>query len=219
MSYYLISTFIGWMLFDVTCYNFSYISAIVSNHTGIMMIPPKLCNYLVCFLKKGTKHSQLYIRIPCGNMYMSFGRCIVCILEYCEEGNLRDWLLRNNDRVGDEVVEKLFQIILGVSNGMKYLSSKKVLMLYHLMNVAKLCIKLFSILNNKCLPCYVIIEYQSSLLLVSSFVVGPNPAIFCSNMNGNKIFLAASLRWTIWKYNPQRREIVDIQITLNVSSK
>jgi hypothetical protein len=33
------------------------------------------------------------------------------ILEYCEEGNLRDWLLRNNDRVGDEVVEKLFQII------------------------------------------------------------------------------------------------------------
>ena len=83
------------------------------------------------------------------------------ILEYCEEGNLRDWLLRNNDRVGDEIVERLYQIILGVSNGMKYLSSKKVLM-YHLMNVSKLCIRLFSILNNKCLPCYVIIEYQYS---------------------------------------------------------
>ena len=51
------------MLFDVTYYHFSYISAIVFNHIGIMMIPPKLCNYLVCFLKKGTKHSQLYIRI------------------------------------------------------------------------------------------------------------------------------------------------------------
>ena len=35
--------------------------------------------------------------------------------------------------------------------------------------------------------------FVSSLLLVSSFVVGPNPAIFGSNMNGNKIFLAASL--------------------------
>jgi hypothetical protein len=34
--------------------------------------------------------------------------------------------------------------------------------------------------------------FVSSLLLVSSFVVGPNPAIFGSNMNGNKIFLAAS---------------------------
>ena len=83
MSYYLISTFIGWMLFDVTYYHFSYISAIVFNHIGIMMIPPKLCNYLVCFLKKGTKHSQLYICIPCGNMYMSFGRCIVCHSIYC----------------------------------------------------------------------------------------------------------------------------------------
>ena len=91
------------------------------------------------------------------------------ILEYCEEGNLRDWLLRNNDRVGDEVVEKLFQIILGVSNGMKYLSSKKVLMLYHLMNVSKLCIRLFSILNNKCLSCYFIIEYQYSYKRVRSF--------------------------------------------------
>lgn len=49
------------------------------------------------------------------------------ILEYCEEGDLRDWLLRNNERVGEEVVERLFQMILGVSNGMKYLSSKKVL--------------------------------------------------------------------------------------------
>ena len=83
MSYYLISTFIGWMLFDVTYYHFSYISAIVFNHIGIMMIPPKLCNYLVCFLKKGTKNSQLYICIPCGNMYMSFGRCIVCHSIYC----------------------------------------------------------------------------------------------------------------------------------------
>ena len=69
------------------------------------------------------------------------------ILEYCEEGDLRDWLLRNNDRVGDEVVERLFQMILGVSNGMKYLSSKKVLMLYHFTNVSKLCIRLFSILK------------------------------------------------------------------------
>ena len=91
------------------------------------------------------------------------------ILEYCEEGNLRDWLLRNNDRVGDEVVERLYQIILGVSNGMKYQSSKKVLMLYHLMNVSKPCIRLFSILNNKCLPCYVIIEYQYSYKRVRSF--------------------------------------------------
>jgi uncharacterized membrane protein len=39
--------------------------------------------------------------------------------------------------------------------------------------------------------------FVSSLLLVSSFVVGPNPVIFGSNKNGNKIFLAASLRWTI----------------------
>jgi hypothetical protein len=117
--------------------------------------------------QRSTKHTYLLFQFIMQCEPMIFFKLFLTlvgpymILEYCEEGNLRDWLLRNNDRVGDEIVEKLYQIILGVSNGMKYLSSKKVLM-YHLMNVSKLCIRLFSILNNKCLPCYVIIEYQYS---------------------------------------------------------
>jgi serine/threonine protein kinase len=125
--------------------------------------------------QRSTKHTYLLFQLIMQCEPMIFFKLFLTlvgpymILEYCEEGNLRDWLLRNNDRVGNEVVEKLFQIILGVSNGMKYLSSKKVLMLYHLMNVSKLCIILFSILN-KCLPCYVIIEYQYSYKRVRSFI-------------------------------------------------
>ena len=49
------------------------------------------------------------------------------ILEYCEEGNLRDWLLNKKDKVGDEIVERLYQMVFGVATGMEYLSSKKVL--------------------------------------------------------------------------------------------
>jgi serine/threonine protein kinase len=125
--------------------------------------------------QRSTKHTYLLFQFIMQCEPMIFFKLFLTlvgpymILEYCEEGNLRDWLLRNNDRVGDEVVERLYQIILGVSNGMKYLSSKKVLMLYHLMNVSKLCIRLFSILNNKCLSCYFIIEYQYSYKRVRSF--------------------------------------------------
>lgn len=48
------------------------------------------------------------------------------ILEYCEEGNLRDWLLRKKDKISDDTIEKLFQMIFGVALGMEYLASKKV---------------------------------------------------------------------------------------------
>lgn len=48
------------------------------------------------------------------------------VLEYCEEGNLRDWLLKKKDKIGDEMIEQLFQIVFGVATGMEYLASKKV---------------------------------------------------------------------------------------------
>lgn len=48
------------------------------------------------------------------------------VLEYCEEGNLRDWLLKKKDKIGDEMIEQLFQIVFGVATGMEYLASKQV---------------------------------------------------------------------------------------------
>ncbi|XP_071137082.1 uncharacterized protein [Mytilus edulis] len=48
------------------------------------------------------------------------------VLEYCEEGNLRDWLLKKKDKIGDEMIEQLFQIVFGVATGMEYLASKKI---------------------------------------------------------------------------------------------
>ncbi|CAG2241822.1 Mast/stem cell growth factor receptor kita,Tyrosine-protein kinase transforming protein kit,Mast/stem cell growth factor receptor Kit,Vascular endothelial growth factor receptor 2,Tyrosine-protein kinase receptor Tie-1,Vascular endothelial growth factor receptor kdr-like,Vascular endothelial growth factor receptor 3,Platelet-derived growth factor receptor alpha,Vascular endothelial growth factor receptor 1 [Mytilus edulis] len=48
------------------------------------------------------------------------------VLEYCEEGNLRDWLLKKKDKIGDEMIEQLFQIVFGVATGMEYLASKQI---------------------------------------------------------------------------------------------
>ena len=58
-----------------------------------------------------------------------FVLCLVgpyLVLEYCENGPMRDWLLTQKRRVTDDVIERFYRLTLDVSKGMEYLSSKKV---------------------------------------------------------------------------------------------
>lgn len=48
------------------------------------------------------------------------------ILEYCEKGQLRDWLLQQQNSLTDDTVELLYRIVYGISKGMFYLETKKV---------------------------------------------------------------------------------------------
>ena len=48
------------------------------------------------------------------------------VLEYCVNGQLRDWLLQQKNAVTEDTVELLHRITYGVSKGMYYLETKKV---------------------------------------------------------------------------------------------
>ena len=48
------------------------------------------------------------------------------VLEYCINGQLRDWLLQQKNAVTENTVELLHRITYGVSKGMFYLETKKV---------------------------------------------------------------------------------------------
>lgn len=48
------------------------------------------------------------------------------VLEYCQNGQLRDWLLQQKNKSTEETVELLYRISYGISKGMYYLEIKKV---------------------------------------------------------------------------------------------
>ena len=48
------------------------------------------------------------------------------VLEYCINGQLRDWLLQQKNAVTEDTVELLHRITYGVSKGMFNLETKKV---------------------------------------------------------------------------------------------
>lgn len=49
------------------------------------------------------------------------------VLEYCQNGQLRDWLLQQKNKSTEETVELLYRISYGISKGMYYLEIKKVI--------------------------------------------------------------------------------------------
>lgn len=49
------------------------------------------------------------------------------ILEYCEEGTLKEWLDKKKKNATDDVFERLFRIVLEIAQGMQHLASKKVI--------------------------------------------------------------------------------------------
>lgn len=49
------------------------------------------------------------------------------VLEYCQNGQLRDWLLQQKNTSTEETVELLYRISYGISKGMYFLETKKLL--------------------------------------------------------------------------------------------
>lgn len=49
------------------------------------------------------------------------------VLEYCQNGQLRDWLVQQKNKSTEETVELLYRISYGISKGMYYLEIKKVI--------------------------------------------------------------------------------------------
>ncbi|XP_061164432.1 uncharacterized protein LOC133173456 [Saccostrea echinata] len=47
------------------------------------------------------------------------------VLEYCEKGQLRDWLLQKKNTWAEDTEEQLHRIVYGISKGMSFLESKK----------------------------------------------------------------------------------------------
>lgn len=47
-------------------------------------------------------------------------------MEYCEEGQLDQWLAVQRQAVSDDVMENLFRFSRDIAHGMQYLASKKV---------------------------------------------------------------------------------------------
>lgn len=52
------------------------------------------------------------------------------ILEYCEKGQLRDWLMQQKNTTSEDTIEQLYRIIYGISKGMCHLEAKKVYIFY-----------------------------------------------------------------------------------------
>eukprot|EP00105_Crassostrea_gigas_P033200 XP_011456474.1 PREDICTED: uncharacterized protein LOC105348641 [Crassostrea gigas] len=48
------------------------------------------------------------------------------ILEYCEKGQLRDWLMQQKNSTSEDTIEQLYRIIYGISKGMCHLETKKI---------------------------------------------------------------------------------------------
>jgi hypothetical protein len=54
------------------------------------------------------------------------------ILEYCEKGTLRDYLLERKNNITMDLQENLFRFGLDIAKGMEYLAGKGVIFLrYH----------------------------------------------------------------------------------------
>lgn len=48
------------------------------------------------------------------------------LLEYCENGTMKDWLIDRQSAVSDDVIENLFRFSYDITRGMAYLASKEV---------------------------------------------------------------------------------------------
>ena len=48
------------------------------------------------------------------------------LLEYCETGTMKDWLVDNRTRVNDDIIERLFRFSYDIARGMEFLASKDV---------------------------------------------------------------------------------------------
>lgn len=67
------------------------------------------------------------------------------VLEYCDHGPLRTWLKTLNGQATDSSIDALFRIVYGVTKGMEYLHSKKVISYFlveHLLNRTFKCFQL-----------------------------------------------------------------------------
>lgn len=60
-----------------------------------------------------------------GFIHFLVGRFMV--LEYCENGQLKEYLKANKHRVNDEMHEKLYRFACGICKGMNYLASQGVI--------------------------------------------------------------------------------------------
>ncbi|XP_062567450.1 uncharacterized protein LOC134229699 [Saccostrea cucullata] len=49
------------------------------------------------------------------------------LLEYCENGTLKDWLVDRQSSVSDDVIENLFRFSYDISRGMMFLASKEII--------------------------------------------------------------------------------------------
>ena len=50
----------------------------------------------------------------------------VMLLEICEGGTMRDWLVNMQTQVTDDTMEKLFRYAYDIARGMEYLAEKQV---------------------------------------------------------------------------------------------
>ena len=64
-----------------------------------------------------TQNSQYINLLPVGRFM---------VLEYCENGQLKEYLKSNKHRVNDEMHEKLYRFACGICKGMNYLASQGV---------------------------------------------------------------------------------------------
>lgn len=54
------------------------------------------------------------------------------LLEYCENGTLKEWLTDHQTSVSDDVIENLFRMSYDITRGMVYLASREVPIAYHI---------------------------------------------------------------------------------------
>ncbi|XP_061179823.1 uncharacterized protein LOC133188421, partial [Saccostrea echinata] len=89
------------------------------NEENMLMMRAKI-NY---FAKEVGKHPNLIHFVGAVVDNDAFGPYMV--LEYCEKGQLRDWLLQQKNASTVDTVELLYRIVYGISKGMCYLETKK----------------------------------------------------------------------------------------------
>lgn len=77
------------------------------------------------FKKKIIFEVIIFVRMFTGFINFLVGRFMV--LEYCENGQLKEYLKANKHRVNDEMHEKLYRFACGICKGMNYLASQGVI--------------------------------------------------------------------------------------------
>lgn len=70
--------------------------------------------------------SHQKIKPVCGDFFFLHKVGPYMILEYCEKGQLRDWLMQQKNSTSEDTIEQLYRIIYGISKGMCHLETKKI---------------------------------------------------------------------------------------------